>query len=147
MKIEIKQDPNYKETTVIILKDKIDEEINSLVTKLSQPASPSVITGFCEDSVTLIQPIEIFRIYTESKKVFAQTKDSNYTLRTRLFELEELLDKNTFVRISNSEIVNLKQISKLDLSYNGTISILLKNNVTTFVSRRYVKQIKQVFGI
>jgi DNA-binding LytR/AlgR family response regulator len=72
---------------------------------------------------------------------------SEFILRVRLYELEERLDKTRFVRISNSEIVNLKAVKKIDLSFTGTIGITLSNGATSYVSRRYVSKIKQVLGM
>ena len=58
--------------------------------------------------------------------------------------MEERLDSGMFVRISNSEIVNIEQIEKLDMSHAGTIKMYLKNQDETYVSRRYVSKIKEV---
>lgn len=68
-------------------------------------------------------------------------------MRQRLYELEERLDKGSFVRISNSEIINMKKVKGFDLSFTGTICVSLSNGTTTYVSRRYVAKIKQVLGI
>ena len=62
-------------------------------------------------------------------------------------ELEERLAKDRFVRISNSEIINLKQVKGFDLSFAGTICVTLSGGTVTYVSRRYVAKIKQVLGI
>ena len=64
-----------------------------------------------------------------------------------MYELEDRLDKNSFVRISNSEIINLKKVKGFDLSFTGTICVKMKNGRVTYVSRRYVSKIKQVLGI
>ncbi|MDE5616672.1 MAG: LytTR family transcriptional regulator, partial [Clostridia bacterium] len=53
----------------------------------------------------------------------------------------------TIVRISNSEIINLKFVKKFDLSFNGTICVLFSNGSVTYVSRRYVSKIKNTLGI
>lgn len=79
--------------------------------------------------------------------VYRKTVDGEYQLRLRLYELEERLDKDDFVRISNSEIINLKRVKGFDLSYTGTICVFFQNDTVTYVSRRYVKKIKQVLGI
>ncbi len=42
-----------------------------------------------------------------------------YAIRYRLYELEAALDKKQFLRISNSEIVNVKKIRDIDLSIIG----------------------------
>ena len=49
--------------------------------------------------------------------------------------------------MSHSEIVDLNKVSALDLSITGTIKMTLEGNVTVYVSRRYVKKIKQVLGL
>jgi DNA-binding LytR/AlgR family response regulator len=63
-----------------------------------------------------------------------------------LYELEERLD-NRFVRISNSEIVNLKKVKSLDLSFVGTICMELSNGEVSYVSRRYVSKMKKILGL
>ena len=62
-------------------------------------------------------------------------------------EAEERLDNSKFVRISNSEIVNLKKVKSLDLSFVGTICMELSNGTVSYVSRRYVSKIKKVLGL
>ncbi|MFQ9095084.1 MAG: LytTR family DNA-binding domain-containing protein, partial [Ruminococcus sp.] len=65
----------------------------------------------------------------------------------QLYELEQLLDEKTFVRISKSEIINLRFVKRLDLSITGTIGIQLKTGETAYVSRRYVNRIKSILGL
>nr|WP_330379950.1 LytTR family DNA-binding domain-containing protein [Roseburia intestinalis] len=52
-----------------------------------------------------------------------------------------------FIRISNSEIINLKEVKKFDLSFSGTICVSMSDKTVTYVSRRYVRKIKQVLGL
>ena len=146
MKVEIKLDPSATETTVIILTNKIDPQVQALMKRISQE-QPQVLAGFRGDSVALLQPEEIIRIYAASGKVYAATALGEYTLRLRLYELEERLDKGGFVRISNSEIVNLHRVKGFDLSFSGTISVKLSDGTSTFVSRRYVSKIKNCLGL
>ena len=95
----------------------------------------------------LLEQNTIVRIYAVNQKVYAQTADGEYTLQLRLYELEERLDKSFFVPISNSEIVNLKNVVRLDLSISGMICIELSNHVISYVSRRYAAKIKGTLGI
>ena len=64
-----------------------------------------------------------------------------------LYELEGKLDRHTFVRISNSEIVNLRKVAALDLSLTGTIRLKLTDGTVCYASRRYVKKIKEALGL
>ena len=146
MQVEIKIDETVKETKVIILSDAMSEEVQALMKRLTDQ-SPQMLAAFRGDAVTLLQPEEIIRIYAAGRKVYAATPLGEYTLRLRLYELEERLDKGTFVRISHSEIVNLRKVRGFDLSFSGTISVQLSDGSTTFVSRRYVSKIKHVLGL
>ena len=74
-------------------------------------------------------------------------KKGEYVLRLRLYELEKRLPSDQFVRISNSEIINLKKVNSFDLSLTGTICVRLSNGTTTYVSRRYVSKLKKILGI
>ncbi len=146
MQIEIKIDSEYKEPKVLVLTDRMSEEVNALVAKLSADA-PQMLSGFKEDALKILEQTDIYRIYAAGGKVYAVTSTGEYTLRLRLYELEERLDKNSFVRISNSEIINLKKVDSFDLSFAGTICVTLTNGTSTYVSRRFVSKIKQVLGI
>lgn len=97
-----------------------------------------------EHESKVVVPSQIIRIYSQNKKVYVRTKDDCYEVKERLYTLEEQLKDRDFVRISNSEIVNIEQIEKLDMSHVGTIKMYMKNQDETYVSRRYVSKIKEV---
>ena len=89
----------------------------------------------------------MIRIYLNSGKVVAVTDKGEYILRLRLYEIENRLPSNQFIRISNSEIINLKKVNNFDLSFTGTICVKLSNGIITYVSRRYVPKLKKILGI
>ncbi|MCI9402351.1 MAG: LytTR family transcriptional regulator [Oscillospiraceae bacterium] len=62
-------------------------------------------------------------------------------------KVEGKLDRHTFVRISNSEIINLKKVTALDLTLSGTIKMTLQGGTVCWVSRRYVKKIKEALEL
>lgn len=146
MQIEIKIDSEFKEPKAVIFTDKVTDEITELVRQLSDERS-SIIAGFKDDTAELLEHNDIFRIYASNGKVYAETANDTFTLRLRLYEAEQRLDNQIFVRISNSEIINLKKVTNFDLSFVGTICVKLSNGTVTYVSRRYVAKIKQILGI
>lgn len=146
MQVEIKIDALYNEPKVIILTASMTEEINNIAQKLSEK-SPHIISGSKEGRIEILEPDDLLKIYSSNSKVFAVSNSGEYTLRLRLYEIEERLDPYQFVRISNSEIINLKKVKNFDLSFTGTICVTLTNNTTTYVSRRYVSKIKKILGI
>lgn len=146
MKIEIKINSSCKEPKITIETEKMTKEVNLIIKKLSEE-EPHVLAGFQGDLLEIIEQTEIIRIYAAGGKNYAVTEKGEYILRVRLYELEERLDRTKFVRISNSEIVNLKKVKEFDLSFTGTICVTLSNGTVTYVSRRYVPKIKQALGI
>ena len=146
MQVEIKIDASAKAPKVIIHTAGITPEIQALMNRISEE-QPKVLAGFRGDSVALLQPEEILRVYAANAKVYAVTSLGEYTLRLRLYEAEDRLGKEHFVRISHSEIVNLRKVKGFDLSFSGTISVKLSDGSNTFVSRRYVRKIKNVLGL
>ncbi|MEY8764309.1 MULTISPECIES: LytTR family DNA-binding domain-containing protein [Clostridium] len=146
MQVEIKIDKSCKESKIIILTNRITDEVDELIKKLSD-TRPQTIAGFRDGTLKILAHDNIVRIFAANRKIYAQTEKSEYLLRLRLYELEERLDKNTFVRISKSEIINLRKVENMDLNFSGTICVKLCGNITTFVSRRYVSKIKKVLGI
>jgi DNA-binding LytR/AlgR family response regulator len=146
MQIEIKIDESCKEPKIIIVTDKMTEEINAIFKRFSEE-QPKMIAGFKGDVVEVLEPTDVYRVFAASGKVFAETNHGDYSLRLRLYETEQRLDSRIFVRISNSEIINMKRVKGFDLSFAGTICVTLSNGTVTYVSRRYVAKIKQVLGI
>ena len=146
MKVEIKIDDSYIEPKILILTAAMTEDVNLILNKLSEN-TPQVISGCKNEKIEVIEQEDLIRIYAGSGKVFAVTDKGEYTLRFRLYEIEERLNPNQFVRISNSEIINLKKVNNFDLSFTGTIRVELTNGTAAYVSRRYVSKIKKILGI
>lgn len=146
MKIEVQLDEKVSERKVVVVTDAVDEEIQDLMRRISQE-KPQVLAGFAGDQVALLEQKKIIRIYADRGKVLAVTDRGEFSLRLRLYELEERLDRSSFVRISNSEIVNLRRVKHFDLSYTGTIRVSFSNGDSAFVSRRYLRKIKTVLGL
>ena len=146
MQIEIKIDETCREPKVVILTDRITDEVNNLFNSLNG-SQPQAVAGFQQDRIEILDPEQIIRCYAAGQRVYAQTRQGEYTIRLRLYELEERLDKRSFVRISNSEIINIKRVISMDLSFSGTICVNLEGDTVSFASRRYVTKIKKLLGI
>jgi DNA-binding LytR/AlgR family response regulator len=106
------------------------------------------VAAYVEDDVQMLPFAEIACITVIDGKTFAvDSRGRQYRLKQRLYELEELLARHKFARISHSEIVNLSHVTALDLSLSGTIRMTLTGGVTCFVSRRCLKKIKQALDL
>ncbi len=146
MKVELKIDQEVKETKVTIEAFSRDEEVNDLINYLSHDYEDS-IKGYIDQEMYIIKEEDILHIFAEKQKVVAITRNGRYIIHSRLYELEERLNKRLFVRISNSEIINVKKILRLDASLSGTIAVYIEGDIKTYASRRYVPKIKKILGL
>ena len=82
---------------------------------------------------------EILFFESYDGKVYAHTKDKNFTCEYKLFELENLLP-SSFARISKSTVANIMQISHLRRELVGNGEIGFKGcDKRTYFSRGYYK--------
>ena len=147
MKVEVRIDPALKRPKVVIYAPAATAEVNELARRLAGEGTAPTFTVF-RGSEALILPLgDILRFFADGKGVSCQTAGGVYAVRQRLYELEEELEGTRFVRVSHSEMVNLNKVTALDLSLTGTIKLTLEGDVAVYVSRRYVKKIKQVLGL
>lgn len=146
VKIEVRIEEGVTEPKLVIIADRMTDELSDLVRRLSG-GEVTALAGFRGEEAKLIGEEDIIRVYASDGKVFAVTDTGEYRLRLRLYELEERLSGRSFVRISNAEIVNIKKVRGFDLSLAGTICVSLSNGETTYASRRYVSKIKQILGL
>ena len=146
MKIEFDIDEKYKESKVIICTNKITNEIQELLTKLNNEKN-NKIDGNKNDKIFILEENKIETIYSENKKVFIRYENGDiYETKKRIYELENILS-NKFVIISNSEIVNFDKVQDLDFKIVGTIILNFYTKRHTYVSRRYVKKIREYLEI
>lgn len=146
MKISLHIHEKYKEPEIIICGPENTPKLKELFQLVADSVNER-ITVYEENDAVNVPCASILRFYTRGQRVVAQTQACEYAVRYRLYELEEMLEKQNFVRISNSEIVNVHKIRRLDTSMAGTIHMYLDGDVETYVSRRYVSKIKQVLGM
>ncbi|OUO42302.1 LytTR family DNA-binding domain-containing protein [Flavonifractor sp. An306] len=144
MKVDIHIEPGCGEISVTITAPALTDQVKALAVRLQ---GGGVLTGWRGDVAVPLGASEILRCYGEEKGVKVQTTQGVYDLKERLYELESKLDRHTFVRISHSELVNLEKVTALDLSLTGTIRMTLAEDTVCYVSRRYVKKIKEALGL
>lgn len=145
MQIEIQLNESCTEPKIILQAAQLTDEIKELAQRLT--VGTTWLAGFCGEQAVLLNPDDLLRVTAQNGKVWAVTSQGSYTLRMRLYEVEEKLRSPDFVRISHAEIINLKQVNSFDLSFAGTICVTLSNGQQTYVARRYVAHIKQTLGI
>ena len=87
MQVEIKIDSAYAEPKIIIMTATMTEDVNMIVEKLSKEA-PQIISGSKNEKIEVIEQNDLIRVYANAGKVFAVTDKGEYTIRLRLYEME-----------------------------------------------------------
>lgn len=144
MKLELNIDEKVKETLVVVNANKVDKEVQNLINYIEY--SSEYFIGIVEDKASIININEIIRVYIEDRKTFVVTLKDTYVVKKKLYEVENMVTRN-FIKISQSEIANIKFIKNLDFSNTGTIVIKYKNSDISYVSRRMIKEFKLKLGI
>lgn len=140
MKVNFIKNKALEDGHLILQANEKNETIDAIIYDLE---SNAFAIECSEENRKMIKPIHSFiRFMSSDKKVFGYTQDKEVIIKYRLYQLEELLPSQ-FVRISNTEIINIHSISNLELTNTGIILIHFKNGEQTSSSRRYIKKIKE----
>lgn len=147
MKVKLAISPEILEDLVTIEAQAMSEQITHLVSYIQnldkQRSSLTVKKG---EQVYLVEHDEIVRLYLEDKVLQVETVETTYTSNLRLYQVKEDLPAN-FLQISQSEIIHIKQLDHLKLTFNGLVKLVMKNGSVTYSSRRYLKVIKERLGL
>ncbi len=143
--IKLVIDKDCPKLNVLITSKERNEDVEGVIAAIQGYANKRIpmIPAYFKDSVVMLPQRQIIRIFIDNRKVVVHTENHSYEVRKNLRELEEMLDSNRFVRISQSEILNLRKVKSFDFSAVGTIGVVLENGETTWVARRRVKDVKK----
>lgn len=88
-------------------------------------------------------------IYFESldKRVYAITKNGEYEVNQRLFELEEMYADRRFMRISKSVVINMDKITSVKMEEDRSCKVFFSPQISVRVSRNYIKDFRQRIGM
>lgn len=137
----------YRDTEIHVCKNQSDEALCRLLEEISGFINREFVVQLENGDRIMINQKDIVSFYSLNQRVFARSMGTAYLVPKKLYELEKELDERQFVRISKSEIINLKKIQKLDMSLTGTIRVIMKDGSETYTSRRNVAKLKKVLGI
>lgn len=145
MKITIETPKSGEEDEIIIRCAYLDERLMDFIRSLK--TEYVMLTGYLDDKIIKLTTKEIFYFESVDNKVFAYTSKEVYTIRKKLYEIEEEYFYTDFLRISKSVIVNVAKIAYLRPTLNGRFEAHLKNGEKIIISRQYVMDLKRKIGI
>lgn len=142
MRIRIEIDSKIAEDEVIIKCREFSEEINNIQKLLEELISNKErITFYRNDTEYYLTFEEILFFETDKNGISAHTIDNIYTVKYKLYELEELLPRY-FMRVSKSTILNVNHIYSITHSLSSSRVEFQNTHKQVYVSRYYYKPLK-----
>lgn len=139
-KLKFVQDDTIKETEVIIKAKSQTEEVNKILELLG---GEKLSCQLLSDE-QFIDMNDIIILSKSGRFISVKTINGEYILSNPLYQVEQKLNPTWFVKISQSEIVNLKYVKKWSFEGGGIIKIELINGIKSYTSRRYTKAIREI---
>lgn len=144
MKVQIKISEDVPETFAVIYTPEITKEVQDAASLLQ--GGNKMIAAADSGRTVILQPEEIYMVRIENEQTIIYCQKKKYQSAKRLYQMEELLG-NSFMKISKSVIINLRQIDSVEPSFNGMMSLLLKNGGKDYISRKYLPGLKKYLGL
>ena len=137
-------DKNEEERIIIYSKERTSlvEQIEKLVSSTGVS-----LTGTYEDTIVLINPMDVSCFVVESGKIFALINEKKYQLKERLYQLEDMSFNEYFVKLNQSCLANIKQIKEFKASIGGSVMVIFQNGYKDYISRRELKNVKERIGL
>ena len=145
MKISINIAPELTDTEIIIKAASLTAEIENIIAALRMANNQLTVIKGIETHILDISKIAY--IETVDRRTFVYTETDCYESKLRLYEMEEKLCADSFLRISKSCIVRLKYIRSLKSELDRRIRITLENGEQLIASRQYADELKKRLGV
>lgn len=145
MRIEIDVDEKYSDLTVEIKTPQLTPEIERIISLMRMINMQIAVKK--GDEIVLLDTDEILYIEALERNTYVYTKKDFYEINMRLYEIEQLLIEQGFIRVSKTDIVNLKNIQSLRADINRKIRVTLVNGEQIIVSRNYADELKKRLGV
>lgn len=145
MQIKLFIDEKHEALEIHIYATEYTEQVEQLMKQLKS-TQLDTIDGYIGQEIYMLKITDIYFVYSEGGKTYFQTDEEEYESKRKLYEMEEKFEKD-FVRINKSTLVNMSKIVSLKMEKTGMMQIVMDNESTAHVSRKYLKGLKEKLGI
>lgn len=119
----------------------ISDEVREIVAFVK--SREGQLTGIADDRLYEIAVSDIMYIESVDNIAFIYTKNKVYETKQRLYELEEMLVKKHFLRVSKSTLLNLMKVSSIKPALNSRFTAVLPSGEQVVITRKYVPELKK----
>ena len=143
MRLKFLKDDATDGVEVIVKAKERTPEVEKIIGLLGGETSDLIVCRtLTEESAVDVN--EVVLISKDGRFLSVKTTHGEFVLRIPLYKIEERLDPSRFVKISQSEIVNLEYVKGWKLAGGGIIMVELEGGLRTYTSRRYTAGIRKI---
>ena len=146
VEIEVVLDEKYPDPKVTIQTKAATTQVENIIHAIETASDSDFpqIAAYDEERLIFVSQRDIVRAHTEGRRIVLETAEASYTVRKTLTGLEEVLNADRFLRISQSEIINLYKVRCFDFDAAGTIGVEFDCGTKTWAARRCVGKLKEM---
>lgn len=143
MKIRVEIDSEAQEDEILIRCREINSDITQIQCAIGQVINKKQrFQFFKEEKEYFFELDNILFFETDENGICAHTVNDIYSVKYRLYELEEMLPRS-FVRVSKSTILNVNKIYSMERNITSYSTVSFRNtHKQVYVSRRYLSALK-----
>lgn len=143
MKIKIEIDENLTEEEIVIRGSALTEEMTAVQRAVADVLARKQTLTFYKNETEYYIPLdEILFFETETGGISAHTAGDVYTVKYKLYELEQVLPRN-FIRVSKSTILNTSKVYSVERNLTASSIVQFAgSHKQVYVSRYYYKSLK-----
>ena len=140
MQLKVSKVPISEPELLEIRCHKISDEVNEIISFVK--SRQGVLNGIIDGDIYEVAVPDVYYIESVDDRAFIYTADKNYEVNLRIYEMEEMLAKSSFIRIQKGMLLNLMKVRSIKPALSGRYTALLKNNEEVVISRKYVSDLK-----
>lgn len=145
MKIEIDINEAYPELAVRINAPVMTQDVEKLISLMRMLNMQLAVKK--DGETYLLDTDRILYIEAVERNTFVYTAEASYESDLKLYEIEQQLLAQNFIRVSKQSIVNMRKIKSLRADINRKIRVTLVNGEQLIVSRAYADEFKRSLGV
>jgi len=130
----------------IVFSEENAEKVNRMLDSIAK-GEDIYITVESEEGLKHIESRRIHYFIIEDEEVMAVLLKNKFTVKMKLYELEEMLKNKYFIRVSKYALVNINRIDYIKPAFNSKLLLLMKNGDKVEVNRRYYKAFKDALNL
>ena len=140
--VEYMQEIEENQIYMNIKANRSTEVLDKLIKNIQDLSkSTDTIVAEIDNNIYILDTDDIVKFYSENQYTYCVYHDKIYKVKKKLYELEELLRKENFIRISKSCIINIRQVECFDMKNIGSIIVKFKNKDVEYVSKRKISEV------